>query len=62
MFRTADAVVINKIDLLPHLDVDLDLFLANLRAVNPRADVFRTSAKTGEGVDEWCRWLADRPD
>jgi hydrogenase nickel incorporation protein HypB len=61
MFRTADAVVINKIDLLPHLDVDLDLFLANLRAVNPRAEVFRTSARTGEGIEEWCRWLACPP-
>jgi hydrogenase nickel incorporation protein HypB len=57
MFRAADVVVVNKIDLLPHLDVDLDLFLANLRDVNPTATVIRLSARTGEGVDEWCDWL-----
>jgi hydrogenase nickel incorporation protein HypB len=57
MFRTADVVVINKIDLLPHLGLDVDLFLANLRSVNPHARVIRTSARTGEGIDEWCNWL-----
>jgi len=49
--------VVNKIDLLPHLDFDLDLFLANLKAVNPTAHVIRASARTGEGVGEWCSWL-----
>jgi hydrogenase nickel incorporation protein HypB len=58
MFRAVDIVVVNKIDLLPHLDVDLGRFLANLHAVNPTARVIRTSARTGEGVDEWCAWLA----
>lgn len=57
MFRAADVVVVNKVDLLPHLDVDLDRFLANLRAVNPAATVIEASARTGEGVDEWCDWL-----
>jgi hydrogenase nickel incorporation protein HypB len=57
MFRAADVVVVNKIDLLPHLDVDLDQFLANLHSVNPHAQVIRASARTGEGVDEWCAWL-----
>lgn len=57
MFRAADVVVVNKIDLLPHLDVDLDRFLGNLGDVNPHAVVFQVSARTGEGVDEWCRWL-----
>jgi hydrogenase nickel incorporation protein HypB len=57
MFRAADVVVVNKIDLLPHLDFRLDDFLANLRSVNPAALVFPLSARTGEGVDEWCRWL-----
>ncbi len=58
MFRAAEAVVVNKVDLLPHLDFDLGLFLANLKAVNPQAVVIRASARTGEGVEEWCRWLA----
>ena len=58
MFRAADVVVVNKVDLLPHLDFDLDRFLANLGDVNPGATVIRASARTGEGVDDWCDWLA----
>jgi hydrogenase nickel incorporation protein HypB len=57
MFRAVDVVVVNKIDLLPHLDFDLESLLATLAAVNPAARVIRTSARTGEGVDEWCSWL-----
>ena len=60
MFRAADVVVVNKIDLLPHLDFDLDLFLRNLNAVNPRATVIQVSARTGEGTDAWCSWLRSR--
>jgi len=58
MFRTADVVVVNKIDLLPHLDVDMDLFRRNLAAVNPNARVLMVSSKTGEGVDAWLDWVA----
>jgi hydrogenase nickel incorporation protein HypB len=57
MFRAADVVVVNKIDLLPHLDFDLARFLGNLADVNPHARVIHASARTGEGVDEWCGWL-----
>jgi hydrogenase nickel incorporation protein HypB len=57
MFRAVDAVVVNKIDLLPHLDFDLDLFLANLHDVNPTARVIHASARTGAGIEEWCAWL-----
>ncbi len=57
MFRSADAIVVNKIDLLPHLDFDLDLFLANVDAVNPGVTVLPTSARTGEGVDAVADWL-----
>jgi hydrogenase nickel incorporation protein HypB len=57
MFRAADVVVVNKIDLLPHLHFDLGLFLANLKAVNPTARVIEASAQTGQGVYEWCDWL-----
>jgi len=59
MFRTADVVVVNKVDLLPHLDFDMGTFLGNLRDVNPSAQVIHASARTGEGVDEWCAWLSD---
>ena len=58
MFRAADVVAVNKIDLLPHLDFDLGLFLHNLTSVNPSARVIKTSARTGEGVEEWCDWVA----
>jgi hydrogenase nickel incorporation protein HypB len=57
MFRAADVVVVNKIDLLPHLDFDLDRFLANLSDVNPKATVIHASSRTGEGVEDWCSWL-----
>jgi hydrogenase nickel incorporation protein HypB len=58
MFRAVDVVVVNKIDLLPYLDFDMDLFLANLSQVNPRARVIMASARSGDGVAEWCSWLA----
>ena len=57
MFRAAEVVVVNKMDLLPHLDFDLDRFLSNLKSVNPAAQVIQASARTGAGVDEWCTWL-----
>ncbi len=62
MFRTCELVLINKIDLLPHLDFDLDRFLHNLDAVNPDVDRLQVSARTGEGVDEWRAWLERVPD
>ncbi len=58
MFRAVDVVVVNKIDLLPYLDFDLGAFFANLASVNPDAKVIQLSARTGEGVEEWCAWLA----
>ncbi len=61
MFRAADVVVVNKVDLLPHLDVDVDAFRDNLRRVNPTAEVIELSARTGEGVDAWIDWLRATP-
>ncbi len=60
MFRAADLVVINKVDLLPHLDFDLASFRANLEAVNPGVATIDASARTGEGVPAFCDWLAGR--
>jgi hydrogenase nickel incorporation protein HypB len=57
MFRTAELVVINKIDLVPHLDADVDRLLANLDAVNPGVERMLISARTGEGVDAFRDWL-----
>ena len=61
MFRTCELVVVNKIDLLPHLDFDLDRFLANLDTVNPGVEHMLVSARTGEGVAAWSEWLASIP-
>src|SRR3954465_7670820 len=60
MFRTCDLVLVNKVDLLPHLDFDVDKLLRNLDAVHPGVPRMLVSAKTGEGVDEWREWLVER--
>ena len=57
MFRACELVVINKIDLLAHLDFDLDLFLHHLDGVHPGVASMLLSAKTGEGVEEFSAWL-----
>ena len=57
MFRTCDLVLVNKIDLLPHLDYDLDRFLHHLDHVHPDVERMLVSARTGEGVDAWRDWL-----
>ena len=57
MFRACELVIVNKIDLLPHLDIDLGLLLANIDAVNPDVPRLLTSARTGEGVDALRDWL-----
>jgi hydrogenase nickel incorporation protein HypB len=58
MFRACELVLVNKVDLLPHLDFDLDKFLYSLDAVHPGVERILVSAKTGEGLDEWRDWLA----
>ncbi len=57
MFRACELVVVNKLDLLPHLDVDLDKLLYNIDAVNPGVKRLLVSARTGEGVEEFVQWL-----
>ena len=57
MFRTAELVVVNKMDLLPHLEFDLGRFLANLEQVNPGVPHALVSARTGEGVETVAEWL-----
>src|SRR3954452_853802 len=57
MFRACDLVVINKIDLLPHLDVDVERLEANVEAVHPGVPTMRVSARTGEGIEAWRDWL-----
>jgi hydrogenase nickel incorporation protein HypB len=60
MFRTCDLVLVNKIDLLAHLDFDLDKLLYNLDAVHPGMPRMLVSARTGEGIDAWREWLVEQ--
>ncbi len=63
MFTAARLAILNKTDLAPHCDVDLDLYEANLRRVNPGIEILRVSARTGEGMAAWIDWLfANRAD
>lgn len=57
MFTAARLAILNKTDLAPYCDVDLDLYETNLRRVNPAIEILRVSAKTGEGMDSWLTWL-----
>ncbi len=57
MFREVDVVLVNKIDAMPAFDFEKERFLENLRTCNATAPVFFLSARTGEGVPQWCEWL-----
>jgi hydrogenase nickel incorporation protein HypB len=59
-FQEAAAAVITKIDLLPHVDVDLPALRANVAAVNPRLALFDVSGRTGEGVEAWVAYVKSR--
>jgi hydrogenase nickel incorporation protein HypB len=59
MFRACELVLVNKIDLLEHLDFDLELFLHHLDAVHPDVPRMLVSAHTGEGIDAWRSWLVE---
>jgi hydrogenase nickel incorporation protein HypB len=58
MFRTCDLVLVNKIDLLEHLDFDVERFIYNLDQVHPGVPRLLVSARSGEGVPEWREWLS----
>ncbi|WP_324292741.1 hydrogenase nickel incorporation protein HypB [Thiomicrorhabdus sp.] len=57
MFAAADLMVLNKVDLLPYLDFDVDACIQYAQKVNPNIEVLLVSAKSGEGMDEWLNWL-----
>ena len=58
IFAVTDVLVLNKIDLLPYLDFDLDAFETAVHAVNAKAPIFQISCKTGEGIEAWVQWLS----
>ncbi|EPJ0400711.1 hydrogenase nickel incorporation protein HypB [Providencia rettgeri] len=57
MFAAADIMLLNKIDLLPYLNFDVDACIANAKQVNPNIQVIQVSATRGEGMDAWLAWL-----
>jgi hydrogenase nickel incorporation protein HypB len=57
MFRSVDVILLNKIDLVPYLDADVDSYLAHVREVNPTATILPVSARTGVGMAAWYGWI-----
>jgi len=57
MFRAADVLILNKIDLLPYLEYDLDACIKNALSVNSKLKIFQISATRGQGMEEWFSWL-----
>jgi hydrogenase nickel incorporation protein HypB len=57
MFRECDAALLNKIDLLPYLEYDVDAAVNNMKQIHPGMPIFQLSAKTEEGFDPWLAWL-----
>lgn len=59
IFADADAVVINKLDLLPYVDFDIAAFEKAIKRLNPEVKILQVSCKTGAGIENWCSWLLD---
>jgi hydrogenase nickel incorporation protein HypB len=57
LFTAADVVLINKIDLSPHLDFNVAAFINIVSGLNPKVKIFQVSCKTGKGLDGWFAWL-----
>jgi hydrogenase nickel incorporation protein HypB len=60
MFQVSSVLLLNKIDLLPHVEFDVERFRADAHKVNPRLEIMPISSTTGEGLDAWLRWLEER--
>lgn len=60
LFLRASAVIINKIDLLPHMEYDIERVKLDCKAHNPDVRIFETSVKTGQGLDQWFQYLKDQ--
>jgi len=60
MFQVSSALLLNKMDLLPHVAFDVERFRADALKVNPRLEIIPLSCTTGEGLDGWLRWLEER--
>ena len=57
MFQMSEALIVNKVDLVPHLDVSLEKIRKDALSLNPKLEIFEVSCRTGEGLDAWYAWL-----
>ena len=62
IFRKAELMILNKIDLLPHVPFKPELVYENARGINPGIEIIETSCTTGAGFDQWLRWLGARSE
>ena len=62
IYRGIDALIMNKVDLLPYIEFNMDYFKRGIEILNPDAEFFQISCATGEGVDAWVDWLKKRVD
>lgn len=60
MFRNASVLIINKIDLIPYVNCNLEEMKKNALSINPELKIFEVSCKTNQGIDEWVNWISDR--
>lgn len=60
IFTVCDVLIINKIDVMPYFDFDMEKVREYALARNPKLKIFPISAKTGEGIDAWCQWLSEQ--
>ena len=60
IYRGLDVIIINKIDLMPYIDFNMDYFRKGIEILNPGLTTFALSCKTGEGIEEWANWLLEK--
>lgn len=59
MFRRTEMVILNKVDLLPYLDFDVDMAIEDLKGINPDSKLLQVSSRTEEGLEEWFKWIKE---
>ena len=60
MFINASVLLINKIDLIPYINCNIDELKKNGLQINPKLEIFELSCTTGEGINEWCKWIESK--
>lgn len=60
MFQLSSVLLVNKIDLLPYIDCSVEKIKTEAMQLNPKQTIFEVSCRTGDGLDDWCKWLVDQ--